>query len=91
MKFIRYVCHLADLIMKSGRYDAKKWDWGQWVCALLYGDDWMHDPEFQAIDALGLAEDSDYTPPPATAEKLARLEAWLNAACPPGAGGGDHE
>ena len=63
--------------MKSGIFDGKRWDWGQWVCVLLYGDDWMHHPEFLKINALSLGYNDEYKPPVETAQKLTRLKEWL--------------
>jgi hypothetical protein len=63
--------------MHSGIFDGKRWDWGQWVCVLLYGKDWMHHPEFLKINALNLKYDDEYIPPIKTAQKLLKLEEWL--------------
>ena len=38
---------MSYIILNSGKYDLKKWYCGQWVCVLMFGDNWMQHPLYQ--------------------------------------------
>lgn len=44
--FLVWNIKMSNLILKDARFNKMKWDSGQWIAVLMFGENWMQHPLF---------------------------------------------